>query len=72
MVPDSSNASELNDLEIERLFLPKTFQSQFRRHFCIFYFRYIYNNIASAPTQNACDFQQVCKLGHFLNRAAKI
>lgn len=29
MVPDSSNASEQNDFEIERLFLPKASQSHF-------------------------------------------
>lgn len=38
MVPESSKASELNDLEIERLFLLRASQSQFKRYFRGFHF----------------------------------
>lgn len=72
MVPDSSNASEQNDFEIERLFLPKASQSHFYWHFCIFLFSYTDNNIARIPTQTACDFQQACKQGHLLNRRTRL
>lgn len=72
MVSDSSNASELNGFETERLYLPETSQSHFYWHFCIFHFSYTYNNIASIPTQTACDFQWACKQGHLLNTGATL
>lgn len=57
MVPDPSNASEVNDFEIERLFLSKTSQSHFYLYFSIFLFSYTDNEIASVATQAASVFQ---------------